>query len=93
MSKNSLLGKMSQQSVQGENIRPSRVQCLPANIVSPFLPAAPLQYVPRIRFTQATIDCLATDKTTNALHNETVILNCIGAVSYTHLTLPTTPYV
>ena len=29
-------------------------------------------------FTQATIDCLTTNETKNALHNETVILNYIG---------------
>ena len=35
----------------------------PAKILSPFLTTAPLQYVPKILFTQAT-----TDKTKNALH-------------------------
>ena len=47
----------------------------PAKILSPFLPTAPLQYVPEMKFTQDTIDCLADNKTKNALHNETVILN------------------
>ena len=46
----------------------------PAQILSPFLPTAPLQYVPKIQFTQATIDCLATNEIKNALHNETFIL-------------------
>ena len=46
---------------------------IPAKIVSPFLPTAPLQWVLKIRFTQATIDCLTTNKTTNALCKETVI--------------------
>ena len=50
----------------------------PAKILSPFLPTAPLQYVPKIRFTQATVDGVTTDKTMNAFHNETVILNYIG---------------
>ena len=49
----------------------------PAKIVSPFLPTAPLQNVPKILFTQATIDCLTTNITKNALHKETVILNDI----------------
>ena len=48
---------------------------IPAKILSPFLPTAPLQYVPKMLFTQATIDCLTTNKTKNALHNEAVILN------------------
>ena len=52
--------------------------CLfPVKILSPFLPTAPLPYVPKIRFTQATIDCLTINKTKNALHKETVILNYI----------------
>ena len=50
----------------------------PAKISSPFLPTAPLQYVTKIQFTQATIDCLTTNKTKNVLFNETVILNHIG---------------
>ena len=57
---------------------------LPAKILSPFLPTALLQYVPKIRFTQATIDCLTTNKTMNALHNETVILNYIGGDPISH---------
>ena len=51
---------------------------LPAKILSPFLPTTPLQYIPKIRFIQATIDCPATNKTKNALHKEMVILNHIG---------------
>ena len=47
----------------------------PAKFLAPFLPTAPLQYVPKMLFIQATIDCLSTNKTKNALHNETVILN------------------
>ena len=50
---------------------------LPAKILSPFLSTAPLQYVPKIQFTQAPIDCLTTDKTKNVLQIETVILNRI----------------
>ena len=42
-----------------------------------FLSTAPLQYVPRIVFTQATIGCLINNKTENALHSETIILNYI----------------
>ena len=58
--------------------------CLPAKILSPFLPTVPLQYVPKIRFTQAIIDCLTTNKTKNDLHKETVILNYNGGdpISY-----------
>ena len=37
------------------------------------LPTTSLQYVSIIRFSQATIDCLITNKTKNALHKETVI--------------------
>ena len=37
----------------------------PAKILSPFLPTAPLHYVPKIQFTQATIDCLFNNKTKN----------------------------
>ena len=47
----------------------------PAKTLSPFLSTAPLQYVPKIQFTQATIDYLINNKTKNALHKETVILN------------------
>ena len=39
----------------------------PAEILLPFLCTAPLQYVPQILFTQATIDCFANDKTKNVL--------------------------
>ena len=46
----------------------------PAKILSPFLCTARLQYVPKMLFTQATIDCLSTNKVKNALHNETIIL-------------------
>ena len=57
---------------------------LPAKILSPFLLTAPLQYVLKIPFTQATIDCLTTNKTKNPLHKEAVILNYIGSdpISY-----------
>ena len=57
---------------------------LPAKILSPFLPTAPLQYVLKIQFTQATIDCLTKDKTKNALHNEAVILKYIGGDPISH---------
>ena len=50
---------------------------LPAKNISPFLCTAPLQYVPKIRFTQDTIDCLTTNRTKNARRNEMVILNDI----------------
>ena len=52
----------------------------PAQILSPFLPTAPLQYVPKIQLTQATIDCLTKNKIKNGLHKETVILSYIGSV-------------
>ena len=64
---------------------PTKLSPQPAKILSPFLSTAPLQYVPKTQFTPAPIDCLTTNETKNALHN--------GTVSYTHLTLPTTPYV
>ena len=54
---------------------------IPAKILSPFLCTAPLQYVPKIPFTQATIDCLAANKTKNVLHKETVILNYVLEVT------------
>ena len=60
------------------------LRAAPAQILSPFLPTAPLRYVPKIRFTQATIDCLTKNKTKNALHNETVILNYIGEDPISH---------
>ena len=47
----------------------------PVRISSPFLSTAPLQYVPKILFTQATIDCIINNKSKNALHNKAVILN------------------
>ena len=53
----------------------------PGKIVSPFLLIAPLQYVPKILFTQAPIDRLTTNITKNALPNETVILNYILVVT------------
>ena len=59
------------------------MQCT-ANILSPFLSTAPLQHVPKIQFTPATIDCHTTDKTKNALHKETVILNYIGGEPISH---------
>ena len=52
-------------------------ECQP-NFVLPFSCTAPLKYIPKVIFTQATTDCLTTNKTKNALHNETVILNYIG---------------
>ena len=59
-------------------IRPMAVVVsTPAKILSHFLCTAPLQYVPKIQFTQVTIDCLPNNKTKNALHNETVILNYV----------------
>ena len=51
---------------------------VPAKILSFILSTAPLQYVPKIQFTPATIDRLTNDKTKNALHKETVILNYIA---------------
>ena len=57
---------------------------MPGKIYSPFLPTAPLQYVPKIRVTQATIDCLINNKTKNALHVETIILNYIGGDPISH---------
>ena len=53
-------------------------------ILTPFLPTAPLKYFSKIQFTQATIDCLAINKTKNALHNETVILSYIGGEQNSH---------
>ena len=57
----------------------------PGKILSPLLCTVPLQYVPKIRFTQATIDRLTTNKTKNALRNETVILNYNGADTNEHI--------
>ena len=56
-----------------------------AKILSPFLSTAPLQYIPKMLFTQATIDGLTTNKTKKALHNEAVILNYIDGDSINHL--------
>ena len=56
----------------------------PAKILSPFLSTAPLQYVPKLLFTQAAIDCLINNKTKNALHDEAVILNYIGSDPISH---------
>ena len=36
---------------------------VPAKTLSPFLSTEPLQYFPKILFTQATTDCLTTNKT------------------------------
>ena len=63
---------------------PGRRPVYPAKILSLFLPTAPLQYVPKIRFTQATTDCLATNKTKNALHSKKVILNYFGGDPISH---------
>ena len=49
----------------------------PAKILSPFSSTAPLQYVPKILFSQASKDCLTNNKTKNALHNKAVILNYV----------------
>ena len=56
-------------------------QSLPVQISSPFLCTASLQYVPKILFT---IECLITNKTKKALHNETIILNSIGVDPINH---------
>ena len=53
-------------------------------MLSPFLPTAPLQYVPQIQFTQATIDCLTKNKTKNVFVNETVILSYICGDPISH---------
>ena len=50
----------------------------PDQILSPFSCTAPLQYVPKILFAPATIDCFTINKTENALHSETVMLSYIG---------------
>ena len=59
-------------------------EIITGKIVSPFLSTAPLQYVPKILFTQATIERLTTNKTKNALNKETVILNYIGGDPISH---------
>ena len=51
---------------------------IPPKFCRPFLPTVPLQYGPKMLFTQATIVCLTIYKTKNALHKETVILNYNG---------------
>ena len=56
----------------------------PARMSLPFLSTALLQYVPKIQFTPATIDCLINNKTKNALNNMTVILNYIGGDPISH---------
>ena len=56
----------------------------PAKFYRLFLSTAPLQYVPKMLLTQATIDCLTNNETRNALHNETVILNYIGGDPISH---------
>ena len=56
----------------------------PVKILSLFLFTTPLQYVPKILFTPATIDCLTANKTKNALHKETVILSYIGVDPINH---------
>ena len=63
---------------------------VPAKILFPSLCTAPLQYVPKIPFILATIDCLTTNKIKKALHKETVILNYIEAepISYSLINLP-----
>ena len=57
---------------------------LPAKILSPFLPTATLQYVPKIQFTQTTIDCLTNNITKNACHSEMVNLNYVGGDPISH---------
>ena len=57
---------------------------MPGNILSPFSCTAPFQYVPKILFTKATLDCLTNNKTENARHNETVILNNIDGDPISH---------
>ena len=49
-----------------------------AKILLPLLCTAPLQYIPKKIFTQASIDCLTATKIKNILLNERVILNYIG---------------
>ena len=57
---------------------------LPVKMLSPFLSTAPLQYVPKIQFTQATIDCLINSNSKNAFHNKVVILSYISGDSISH---------
>ena len=51
---------------------------VPGKILLPFLPPAPLQYISKMQFTQATVDCLTKNKTKNGLYKETAISNHIG---------------
>ena len=66
----------------------SQLKCcshiLPAKILSPFLCTAPLPYVLKMLFAQASIDCLINNKTKNALNSEAVILNYIGGDPISH---------
>ena len=73
-------GKVFRIDVWMPDIYLSTTNVLPAKNLLPFLPTAPLQYVPKIRFTQAR----TTNKAKNAPHKETVILNYIGGdpISY-----------
>ena len=50
----------------------------------PFLSTAPLQDVPKILFTRASIDCLINNKTNNALDSEAVNLSYIGGDLISH---------
>ena len=61
-----------------------KLERMAAKFFMPLLSTAPLQYVPKIQFTQATMDCLINIKTKNALHNEAVILNYIGGDPNSH---------
>ena len=54
---------------------------IPAKILSHFFCTAPLHYVPKMLVTRATIDCLTNNKTKNAHHSETVILNYVLVVT------------
>ena len=55
-----------------------------AKILTPFLPTALLQYVPKISLSQATTDCLTNNITKNTLHTETVIFNYLGGYPISH---------
>ena len=73
---------------QANTVGKNATKSCPAGSVKmlwPFLCTAPLQYVPKILFAQATIGCLTNNKTKNALHKETTIIkNHIGGdpISY-----------
>ena len=54
------------------------------NFILPFSYTAPLQYVLKIRFTPATIDCRTNNKTKNTRHNEMVIFSYIGGDPISH---------